>query len=131
MAPYCHLPVLTTCTSRKFGQQCICSKFGQPMAQNALVQNLVIRWHHLHCLQSWPPGCVICIATLPWITLLALSVSIELVSSSARLWLSVKSQQCGVLKFQTTGLIDRTPGIPGSDKNNKETSKGEKQTWLC
>ena len=28
------------------------------MAQFGLVQNLVIRWHHLHCLQSWPPGCI-------------------------------------------------------------------------
>ena len=62
------------------------------MAQLALVQNLVISWHHLHCLQSWPPGCVTCIATLPWIALLALSVSIDLVSSSARVT-SVKSAQ--------------------------------------
>ena len=38
--------------------------------------------------QSWPPGCV----TLPLIALLALSVSFELVSSSARV-ASVKSQQ--------------------------------------
>ena len=62
------------------------------LAQLALVQNLIIRWHHLHCLQIWPPGCVTCIATLPWIALLALSVSIELVSSSARVT-SVKSTQ--------------------------------------
>ena len=34
--------------------------------------------------QSWPPGCVTRIATLPWSALLALSVSIELVYSSAR-----------------------------------------------
>ena len=34
--------------------------------------------------QSWPPGCVTRIATLPWNALLALSVSIEFVSSSAR-----------------------------------------------
>ena len=43
------------------------------MAQLALGQNLVIRWRHLHCSQSWPPGRVTCIATLP--------VSIELVSA--------------------------------------------------
>ena len=49
-----------------------------------LVQNLVIRWRHMHWFQSWPPGCVTCIATLPWNALLALSVSIEFVSSSAR-----------------------------------------------
>ena len=71
------------------------------MEKLALVQNLVIRWHHLHCLQSWPPGCVICIATLPWIVLLALSVSVELVSSSARVT-SVKSQQGGVLTHSPT-----------------------------
>ena len=87
------------------------------MAQLALVQNLIIRWHHLHCLQSWPPGCVSCIATLPWIALLALSVCIELVSSSARVT-SVKFHK-GLSRTdgQTSGPIDRTPGLPGSDKN--------------
>ena len=34
--------------------------------------------------ETWPPGYVTCIATLPWIALLALTVSIDLVSSSAR-----------------------------------------------
>ena len=80
---------------------CISCIFGHQVAQLGLVQHLVIRWRHLHCLQSWPPGCVTCIATLPWIALLALSVSIELVSSSARVT-SVKSQQ-GV------SLTDRHP----------------------
>ena len=83
------------------------------MAQLRLVQNLVIRLHHLHCLQSWLPGCIACIATLPWNALLALSVSIELVSSSARVT-SVKFQK-GV--WRTSGPIDRTPGLPESDKN--------------
>ena len=49
----------------------------------------------MHCLQSWPPGCVTCIATLPWIAILTLLVSIGLVSSSARVT-SVKSAK-GVL----------------------------------
>ena len=62
------------------------------MAPLALVANLATRWRHLHWFQSWPPGSVTCIATLPWIALLALSASIELVSSSARVT-SVKSQQ--------------------------------------
>ena len=44
------------------------------MALFALVQNLITRL----------PGWVTCIATLPWIVLLALSVSIGLVSPSAR-----------------------------------------------
>ena len=48
------------------------------------VQNLATRWHILHWLQIWPPDGATCIAALPWIALLALSVSIELVSSSAR-----------------------------------------------
>ena len=81
-----------TCTDCKFGHQkeplasvanwatisCIGSKFGQ-VAPLALVLKLATRLHH-------------CIATLPWIALLALSVGIELVSSSARVT-SVKSQK--------------------------------------
>ena len=60
------------------------------MAPLALVQNLATGWHILHWLQIWPPDGATCIAALPWIALLALSVSIELVSSSARVT-SVKS----------------------------------------
>ena len=41
-------------------------------------------WRHLHWFQSWQRVCVTCIATLPWNALLALSVSIEFVSSSPR-----------------------------------------------
>ena len=63
---------------------------GHFLSSFKLVQNLVIRRRPLQCFQSWPPGRVTCIATLPWIALLALSVSIELVSSSARVN-SVKS----------------------------------------
>ena len=59
-------------------------------------------------LQIRPPGLVTCIATLPGFVQLALSVGIDLVSSSAR----VTSN-----KSATTGPIDRTPGTPGSDKN--------------
>ena len=53
-------------------------------------------------LQVWPPGYILCITTLPcialdcialpWIALLALSVSIELLSASARVT-SVKFQK--------------------------------------
>ena len=64
-------------TSWKFGHQ---------------VQNLVIRWRHLHWFQCCPPGWVTCIATLPGIALLTLSVGIDLVSSSARVT-SVKSHK--------------------------------------
>ena len=86
------------------------------MAQLGLVQNLVIRWHHFQCLQSWPPGCITCIATLPWIALWPVSLSIELVSSSARVT-SVKFHKgLGGTHGVTFGPIDRTPGLPGSDK---------------
>ena len=51
---------------------------------------------------------------------MALSVSIELVSSSARVT-SVKSQQgVSLTDGQTSGPKDRTPGLPGSDKNFNE-----------
>ena len=49
------------------GATCISCKFGHQVAQNALVQHLVIMWRHLHCFQSWTPGRVTCIATLAWI----------------------------------------------------------------
>ena len=70
----------------------------------------------MHCLQSWPPGCVTWVTTSPWITLLALSVSIDSLSSSARVT-SVKSyKRLGVTDGWTSGPIDRTPSLPGSDK---------------
>ena len=79
-----------------------------------------IKTHHLHWFQSWPQGCVTCIATLPWSALSALSVGIELVSSSASAT-SVKSAQTSlsqwVSEWETTGPIDWTPGTPGSDKH--------------
>ena len=87
-------------TSWKFGHQ---------------VQNLVIRWRHLHWFQCCPPGWVTCIATLPGIALLALSVGIDLVSSSARVT-SVKFQKHDSV---SDGHPDTKigPGTPGSDKN--------------
>ena len=81
----------------------------------ALVLILAIRWRHLHKLQTWPPGWVTCIATLAWIALLVLSVSIELVSSSAR----VKLVKFHKRLLERTRHIDRTRR-PGSDKNQFE-----------
>ena len=46
---------------------------------------------------------------------MASSVSIELVSSSARVN-SVKFHKGRVSEFQILGPIDRTPGVPGSNK---------------
>ena len=109
---------------------CISSKVGHQMA---LVQNLVISWCHLHCFQRWPPDCVTCIASLPWIALLALSVSIELVSSSARV-ASVKSTQGLSVSHsdgRTSGPKDRTPGLPGSDKDDIDLKMIRwKMKWL-
>ena len=51
---------------------------------------------------------------MPWIALLALSVSIDLVSPSVRVT-SVKSAKGLIVR--ETGPIDRTPGTPGSDEN--------------
>ena len=79
------------------------SKFGHPVTS-------------LPKFQGCPPGWVTCIATLPWITLLTLSVSIKLVSLSARVT-SVKFT-LGLVHslLETTRHIDRTRR-PGSDKN--------------
>ena len=53
---------------------------------------------------------------LPWNALFALSVCIEFESSSSRVT-SVKFQKgVSVCLLERTGPIDRTPGIPGSDK---------------
>ena len=80
----------------------------------------------MYWFQIWPPGGLNCIssnfghqvalAVLPLIAFLA--VSVELVSSSARVT-SVKFQKgLGLSELETTEPIDRAPGTPGSDKNN-------------
>ena len=74
----------------------------------------------VHWFQCCPPGWVTCIATLPGIALLALSVGIDLVSSSARVT-SVKSNQTLLTHSRTTGPNYRTPGLPGSDKKYLQT----------
>ena len=77
------------------------------MAPLALVANLTTRWRTcISCTFDQPPGRTSCIATLPWIALLTLSISIDLVSSSARVT-SVKSTQ--VAHLETPGPKDRTP----------------------
>ena len=53
-------------------------------------------WDYLHKLQVWPPGGATCIATLPMIILLTLSVGIKLLSSSARVTSVKFSQSLGV-----------------------------------
>ena len=79
----------------------------------------------MYWFQVWPPGDVTpggatCIATLPWIALLASSVSIELVSSSARVT-STKSTKALVDRdIETPRPIDRTPETPGSGKKQQK-----------
>ena len=43
-----------------------------------IIITMVVVIERLHWFQIWPPGCVTSIATMPWITLLALPVCIEL-----------------------------------------------------
>ena len=124
-------PVGITPRIYKFGH--IASKFGQQVAPLASVLNLwhhlncwydplfqivVTRWCHQHWLQFWAPGCFLCtLLALHWIALLALSVIIELVSSSARVTSVKSAQRLRLTHSMTSEPIDQTPGLPGSDKN--------------
>ena len=144
--PLGHIPMIKHCqrhngprnwlrnldwTWQQYGTTNISCKFGHQIAPLVLVVYLVTNWHnwdwfriwssgHVTCItwfQIWQPGCVTCIASLPWNVLLALSVSIGLVYSSARVT-SVKSAQgVSVSEFERSEPIDRTPGTPGSHKN--------------
>ena len=92
------------------GATCTDCKVGYQEAPLASVENWVPKWHNLHWFTALLPKLATsnsCIATLPWIALLALSVSIELVSSSARVT-SIKSiQGLWVTDGQTSGHKDR------------------------
>ena len=96
------------------GTTCISCKFGHQMAQLASVQNLVISWRYLHCFQSCPPDCgtalLHCLGLPYWHYQLVLS------------WYprQPESHQLSLQKVshgRTSGPKDRTPGLPGSDKN--------------
>ena len=122
------------------------------MAPLASVPNLATRWRHWHWLQIWPtdgttwinfkfslqveslalPHCnaMQCNA-MPWIALLALSVSIELVISSARVTSVRSAKGLSVCEWERTGPIDRTPGTPGSDKNCDTGEPYSKISPLC
>ena len=75
------------------------------MAPLALVANFATRWHHLHWLQIWPPDGTTCITCKTCITFIT---CITCISFKKVEWVS---------EFQRLGPIDRTPGIPRSDKN--------------
>ena len=76
---------------------CISYKLSHQIVPLAMVPILTILASYK--LQVWPPGGAICIATLTWNALLALSVNIGLVSSSARVT-SVKSAKGLVVCFR-------------------------------
>ena len=66
------------------GATWISCKYNHQETPFVLIANLATRWHHLHPLEIWLPVGTTCITTLPWVALLTSSVSIDLVSSSAR-----------------------------------------------
>ena len=87
------------------------------MAPLALIANLVTRWCCLHWLNIWTSsGGATCLATLPWIALMTLYVSIELVSSSARGTLVKSQQNLSVIHLETPEPIDGSLGIPDQVK---------------
>ena len=114
-------PEIDSVTWIKFGnnmaQLGLVQTLGYQVAQLGLVQNLVVRWRHLcNCIGS-KVGHQVGLYALPHC--LELSVGIELVSSSAKVS-SVKSQQVAhsLTHSLTSGPIDRTPLLPGSDKKH-------------
>ena len=81
------------CTGYKFYHQIAPLALLANLAPVTLFVNFATRWHFLHWFEIWQPGWLDeSHATLPWIALLALSVSIDLVSSSAGVT-SVKFQK--------------------------------------
>ena len=56
---------------------------------------------------------------------MALSVSIEFVSSSARVTSVKFAKGVSVCYLERSRPIDRTPGIPGSDKNDDDHDDDE------
>ena len=102
------------------------TKFGNNMAPLAFVANLTTRWRHLHKLQIWPPDGT-CIATLLWIALLALSVSIDLVSSSARV--TSPNQQNGS-PLQQNGSQNQQVLNPLQQVGSSRIDKGGRANYM-
>ena len=93
---------------------CIDYKFGHQVAQLGLVQNLVLMWRHLDCLQSWPPVCITavphCLELPYWHYQLVLSWYLH----------QPESHQLSVKKWRTDGLtsddLDPKIGPQGHDQ---------------
>ena len=95
------------------GATCTACKFGLQVAQLALVQNLVISWRHLHCFQSWPPDCVTCIATLPWIPYWYYQLVLSWYPHQPESHQLSLTKHYSLTHLLTTGPNYRTPGLPG------------------
>ena len=83
----------------------------------------------LYYFQIWPPGGATCITTLPWIALLASSVSIELVSSSSRVT-SVKSQKGLVVSDTQTHRSDLRCLVPIKNTSGFKIKYGMCSNWI-
>ena len=83
------------------GATCISCKLGHQVAQHELIRNVVIRWRHLFELPYWHYQLV-----LSWYLHQPESHQI-----------SLKKMLYWLTHSVTSGPIDRTPGLPGSDKN--------------
>ena len=132
-------PSGVACIGSKFGHQfqiwppggatCISCKFVHQVAPLALVPCLVTRWRYLHWFQNCPPGSTTCITYQfgHQVAPLALPDCLWLPYWHHQLVLSwylyeLESHQLSLQKlFQsvTPKSTDRTPGIPGFDKNHR------------
>ena len=106
------------------------------MAPLTLVANLATRWCHLHCLQIWPPDGTTCIDSkvghqetshrlphchgLPYWHYQLVLGWYHHQPESTQLSLTKVSE------FVTSGPLDRTPGLPGSDKKVAQGESGPK-----
>ena len=87
--------------------KCIICKFDHHMAPLALVTDSTTRSRQLHYLQIWPPHCL----GLPYrYYQLVLTWYLHHPESH-------QLSFTNVLEWRTSGPKDRTPGLPGSDKN--------------
>ena len=91
-------------------------KFGHQVVPLALVSILATRWRHLHCYIAW--DCP-----------LTSSVGIELLSSSARVTSVKSAKPLVVTDGHRPRPIDRTPGTPGSDKNQGVLANVSEMQW--
>ena len=130
------------------GATCIDYKLSHQVALVASVVILTTSWCHLHQLKIGPPCATTCICSkfghkvvplalhqpesISCITCINCITSITCISSltciSCIAWITWITYINKVTQFQRLGPIERTPGIPGSDK--KCLKQGEKKLKL-